>query len=374
MKLNNFKINNFKKNNFINKKNKYLLVLLLICLLYLLCIYIYYKNNRIYFTNESKQREKINDFHLIDYKYLFFDIFYKNNKIYLILPLYDTPYLKDDIELKINNNKIQVTTEYIKDEIEPTHIIIYDYKTELSEIEITVKYKDKTNNYKLEHINTNINTTKNELSLTTLFKDDYIFFPLFYKYYKKQGVTQFYMYYNGIPTPEIKQVFDLNDVTLIEWNYQYWNTNCKYEHHAQTGQMHHAIYRYGKDIHNYMIFCDIDEYLYIPDTTLKKFIINNNEIDVFGFCNIWSNTLDNKIPTELPNKFYISDKIPYNKRSKNIYKMNSINTIGIHFGSNYNKTPIINTNFSMFHFYNWTNNIKRDVNNYNCNILTTHEF
>ena len=178
------------------------------------------------------------------------------------------------------------------------------------------------------------------------------------------------MYYNGIITNEIKNIMDKDDVTLIEWNYQYWNTNCKYEHHAQPGQMHHAIYRYGKDINNYMIFCDLDEYLYIPEYTLKNFIMSNSDVDVFGFCNRWSKTIDGNLPSDFPNNFLTSEKLPKFDRSKNIYKLNSITTVDIHgYENKYNKVPIITKNFDMFHFYNWSQ--KDRIMDNCCNIEIT---
>jgi hypothetical protein len=181
------------------------------------------------------------------------------------------------------------------------------------------------------------------------------------------------MYYNGVLTKEIEEKFiNYHDVTLIEWCFHYWNpASCKYCHHAQLGQIHHAIYRYGKDMCEYMTFCDFDEYLYIPselvvnnvnnvNNTLVKFVKNNPTIDIFGFCNIWAETLDDKyiITNKLPNKILTNNTVsPYSERSKNIYKISSINTIGIHQICDkylYVYTHIINLH--MYHFYKFSNN------------------
>ncbi len=71
------------------------------------------------------------------------------------------------------------------------------------------------------------------------------------------------MYYNGKITDEIMKYYNKKDITLIEWDYIYWNDNSlEYGHHAQLGQIHDAIYRYGKDNSEYIIFCDLDEYLF----------------------------------------------------------------------------------------------------------------
>ena len=321
-------------------------------------------------------------------KLLFFDIIYKNNNIYLIMPIYNIPANPDNIIVSVNNAPIKLTESHVKDSNEPILIYIYEYNSppnsvikvnislinnmiqsyDLIHIYTIIKHHDHIFNNVFKNINNNNNN--NFLALTTLFKHDYYLFPLFYNYYKNQGVQHFYMYYNGIITPEISKVFNKPDVTLVEWNFHYWNPRGnKYAHHAQMGQMHHALYKYGKDVYDYMIFCDLDEYLHIPknkfiepqsqylDNTLREFIKNNSEIDVFGFCNIWANTINDKIPDnrQLPNKFLtVSTKNEYKERSKNIYKVSSINTIGVHQTcTDYDDLNCI-TDLNMYHFYKWS--------------------
>ena len=326
---------------------------------------------------------------------LFFDMFYKNNKIYMIMPIYNTPALPEHITLTVNNKVLRMTESHVKDSNEPILIYMYEYLSpQNSVIEVNVKLiNDMKKTYTLRHIYTQPQTyiTNKQgnkfLALTTLFKNDYYLFPLFYNYYKEQGVDHFYMYYNGLITPGIKTVFDKPDVTLVQWNFQYWNPRgVKYPHHAQMGQMHHALYKYGKDIYDYMIFCDLDEYLHIPknkcietietienianianiapnseeytDNTIRKFITNNPDIDIFGFCNFWSNTIDGNMPStpHLPKTFLsVLEPVEYLERSKNIYKVASINTIGIHqVGYNFYSTMKHIIDLKMYHFYKWS--------------------
>jgi hypothetical protein len=261
----------------------------------------------------------------------------------------------------------------MKNQYEPILVYIYDYfvgDTSKS-IELTIEYKNIIKTYELEHIITS--EIPNNLTLSTLFKDDYKLFPFFYDYYKTQGVSHFYMYYNGKITPEIQKYFEGNDVTLIEWDYIYWNdmssSKNKYQHHAQLGQIHHSIYRYGKDINDYMIFCDFDEYLRIPNHTLLNFVNNYPNIDIIGFRNKWAETVehfDNSKPNMFPSKLLTSNPFRYGERSKNIYKLSSINTISIHFGHTYTKTNLVGyTDFFMYQFYKWTNSeriIREDCN------------
>lgn len=322
-------------------------------------------------------------FSVSNIKLLFFDIFYKNNKIYLIMPIYNAPALPEYITVNINNKILKLSDSHVKDSNEPILIYIYEH---ISPPNTVIKVNVSLSNnmiqsYELQHIYTKSTTNKvknnnnNFLALTTLFKHDYYLFPLFYNYYKEQGVQHFYMYYNGIVTPEISKIFDKPDVTLVEWNYHYWNPRgVKYAHHAQMGQMHHALYKYGKDIYDYMIFCDLDEYLHIPknkfiesiapnltqysDNTLKQFIINKPDIDIFGFCNFWANTVDDSIPSTpyLPKKILaVPEPIEYLERSKNIYKVSSINTIGIHqIGYDFYSSLTAITDLNMYHFYKWS--------------------
>jgi hypothetical protein len=300
------------------------------------------------------------------------------------MPIYNTPALSKDITVTINNSTIQLTESHTKDSFEPILIFIYEYITPPNTtINVNVKIiNNMTQSYNLVHIYTKEQTRNNKLlALTTLFKHDYNLFPLFYNYYKEQGVDHFYMYYNGVITPQIRKVFNKPNVTLIEWNFHYWNPHgVKYVHHAQMGQMHDALYKYGKDVYDYMIFCDLDEYLHIPknkciktiantatmapngeeytNNTIRRFITHNPDIDIFGFCNFWSNTIDGNMPNTpyLPNKFLsVLEPVEYLERSKNIYKVSSINTIGIHQigdGLHANMKHIID--LKMYHFYKWS--------------------
>ena len=340
----------------------------------------------------------MNPFHLTDYKYLFFDIFYKNNKLYLIAPLYSEPFDSDKIIIHIGGKVLAISDKKIKNCGEPIAIYIYNVDSLENTINIEVSFYNLKRSYTLQHLaNTNTNTNTNEsLVLTTLFKDDFRLFPIFYDYYMKQGVTHFYMYYNGISTPHIKQLLNKRNVTLIDWPFQYFNNkNCKYLHHAQPGQLHHALYKYGKGRHDYMVFCDLDEYLYIPNVSLKEYILQHKEIDSFGFLNKWSqslehtrpfssrvlnilneSTLNNKVPlTTFPKRFLTAKGVmPYNSRSKNIHKTSSVDTLGIHMAHAYInsiKEPKLLIHNIMFHFYNWSKP-KRENKDCPMQVITLH--
>ena len=338
-------------------------------------------------TQSTQTIYKPQHFPVNNAKLLFFDIFYKNNKIYMIMPIYNTPASPQSITVTINNNVIPIKESHVKDSNEPTLVYIYEYITPPNSIvKVNVSLIDNNiQSYELTHVcigahththtHTHTRATNNFLALTTLLKHDYHLFPLFYNYYKEQGVDHFFMYYNGVITPQISKIFNKPDVTLVQWDFHYWNPpGVKYVHHAQMGQMHHALYKYGKDIYDYMIFCDMDEYLHVSknkfieciasdgsidiSNTLKSFIKHNPNIDIFGFCNMWADTIDGNIPDtpHLPKKFLsVTEPVEYLERSKNIYKVSSINTIGIHqIGYDFFSTFKYITDLKMYHFYKWS--------------------
>ena len=251
---------------------------------------------------------------------------------------------------------------------EPIIVLIYDFNSNNNNI--TVTYNNIVKHYELENIKTN-KTYK--LTLTTIFKSDYFLFDIFYNYYTKQGVEHFYMYYNAEVDKKIKDIFfKKENVTLIEWNFDYWinGNDIVSRHHAQMGSLHHAIYRYGKDVTEYMIFCDLDEYLLPPNNTLINMI--NSNYDTYMFFNIFSELLDNNITnqTDLPIKFKVGEKTIKNiqkdkdkfQRAKCIHKLDSIDIIGVHncyLYLNSNSKIKLNKDYNncMYHFYGEGNQI-----------------
>jgi hypothetical protein len=220
-----------------------------------------------------------------------FDCFIKNNnELYLILSINNVPVIETDLDIYLENNNLRYKCKIEKNEYEPILIYIYEILEPIISYNLTVKYRQNPNmefkfkllpEYKLEN--------KRMLSLTTLFKNDYYLFPCFYNYYKKQGVDHFYLYYNDIIDDNVKNLLNKEDVTLIEWNFRYWNPETfTYLHHAQLGQMHHALHKFGKSNYEYMIFCDFDEYMYINNRIkLVNYLNKKKYLDIIGFKNYW---------------------------------------------------------------------------------------
>ena len=307
-------------------------------------------------NNNEISFDDINSFPLDENKLLFFDIYHKDNQIILICPVYEDIDPSEFISnIKISNNGIPLNLDGFQSKIEYEPILIIGYKftssNKINMIKVEFNGIIKEFNLKCEDL-----IDLHKLSITTLFKDDFKLIDLFYSYYDSQGVKKFYLYYNGILTTEIKELFSKKGVKLIEWNFKYWNStsNTNFLHHAQMGQIHHALWKYGKNRSEYMIFCDFDEYLTVDNKTLIN-EIKEKKYDFFGFCTQWC--LVEEIPKTLPFNFTKSEIIPYPSRSKCIYKVSLINTIGIHY-SNENLNG--KSDYIMYHFLNFSN-IKRII-------------
>lgn len=300
---------------------------------------------------------QINSFELNKEQYAFFDFFHKNDKIIFICPIYSKKHNPNLIKIKNNSNGLYLKNPkilFFNILYEPICIIIYDFKSENNINEFTVEYKDKKNIYQLVNYNTN---NKYKLSLTTLFKDDFELLNTFFNYYDNQGVENYVMYYNGISTEEIKNICNKQNVLLLDWNFRYWNENNVYRHHAQMGQIHHALYKYAKNESEYMIFNDLDEYMHIPDMKLIDIINNNSNYNTFVFKNCWARTLDGSKILNSPKNIRIGHMLYYPDRSKCIHKSDDIVYLGIHRGNKYtlsNPEIHINDSHKLIHFYSWS--------------------
>jgi len=336
-----------------------------------------------------------------NYDLQIFSQFIKNQQLYLIIAIIDQPIDTDNLQITINNQPVTLHSKHIKDTVEPIIVLVYDIPpsidTTTPDITTTITYKitqqSTANNTTANNTPTNITyhktttttpttiihppPTKKKLAITTLFKDDHYLFPLYYQYYKRQGIDHFYMYYNGklkdLPQKSL-QLFQEHpeDVSLIEWDFPYWNPpQAKYTHNAQMGQIHDALHRYGKDSYDYMIFCDFDEYMYFEYTKIRDVVHQYPDIDVFAFSNIWAETVDRTTPSttdpdniEFPTTIDASDeKLYYGDRSKNIIKLSTTDpTIGIHKITHPNLFYAYN--LTMYQFYTWTNNKNRLPRNF----------
>jgi hypothetical protein len=312
----------------------------------------------------------INSYIIDENHVLFFDIFYRKKEVILICPPYDNPNINhNNIQILYNFGILKLKNRIIDNEWERVLVLIYEIETDDEIIDLNVIYNNNVKQYKLTSKTDIVNNT---LSLTTLFKYDYYLMPIFYNYYKYQGVQTFFMYYNGTITDEIRSYMNYNDVKLIEWNFAYWHRGmgtCPKRgispHHAQPGQINHALYKYGKVFSDYMIFNDLDEYMYIDSMKLVDLVKKMKSTDSFVFWNYWADTTDGNIPNKIPAIFLTDngDEGTIEYRTKSIHKINSVDLVGIHAAKVYNKKENILYNkdrLKHFHFYTWSSRRNSD--------------
>jgi hypothetical protein len=317
-----------------------------------------------------------NPFFLDKVNVLFFNIFIKNSQIHIIAPFNKKDTINDnDFKIQYNSTVLECKERIMKNAYEPIQILIYDFpyinsdnsdnSDNAASYDIVTSFRDIKKTYSLKPDDTtqslNSLQKKYTLTLTTLFKNDYKLMKIFYHYYKSLGVEHFFMYYNGKLTPDIIEHYSQLDVTLIEWDFIYWNNNsCYSRHYAQMGQMHDALYRYGKNNSEYMIFCDLDEYMYLPNNRKLIDLVKERPIDSYYFNNVWANSIDDKIPDKMPDRFFIKRDLstPSKEwgRHKCIHKVEAVNYLGIHGQRQagvHKYKPVIDESNTMFHFHSW---------------------
>lgn len=325
-------------------------------------------------------------------KYLFFDIFIKNNELVLIIPIYEDFILDDKkIIITFNNNKLKLidTIKYI--EYEGIIILKYLIDYELDDKNIfTVKYENKVKKFELEiDIFNNIfnNIINNNLSISTLFKDDLYLLDTWISFYSKKNISDFYLYYNDKIDKnisifnKIKEKYKDLNITIIEWNFHYWNNSNKYKHHAQTGMLNHCLYYFNKNYHTYWLNIDLDEYINNIDniSLLEKkdfYLYHNrwakledninfrNYIDLYQ-TKFYLGEIQSLIKKENNNDFDFLTKKYKSKiyllinRTKWIINTNNFNAVGIHLPklnfNIFNKEYKIDNNHWFAHFSNWSN-------------------
>jgi hypothetical protein len=322
--------------------------------------------------------------------YLFFDIFIKNNDLFIIVPIYDKFILDENKLYIIFNNKQLILKEAIK-YIEYEGIIILKFEIN-SELNINNEFKiiyDKITSFiNIELIiKDKINIINNNICISTLFKDDYFLLDTWIEYYSKKNLTDFYLYVNSKiekikdKLSNILKKYNRYNITIIEWDFNYWNNTPKFKHHAQIGMLNHCLYNYAKNF-NYWLNIDLDEYI-------NNINIIDNNFDLYLYNNRWAKLENNNTPSKYLNlyntKFYLGNIQHYSKKNNNdnicnfikthknkiyllinrtkwIINTNKFKAVGIHlpkFIFNYNY-HINNTDLWFAHFSNWTNSNVRN--------------
>lgn len=161
------------------------------------------------------------------------------------------------------------------------------------------------------------------LVICTLFKNETPADVLrFVTYYRVQGVTMFYLYYNG-PADGMDGMPQGDDIVYKAWNFNYWNklTGDGYRHCAQSVFLTMVRWRYLAYC-DWLALVDLDEFIYC-DLRLADYLKGCAE-DVIKIRNYWS-TRDSD------GRLLYSD-VPgtWNERTKCVYRGSFNGEFGIH--------------------------------------------
>jgi hypothetical protein len=315
-----------------------------------------YKNNLSY--------DNINTLQLSEDRYLFLDIFATNNILYLMCPVYEKKYTDELNNLKIYVNdtlyQFNILNTYSNKYESMLMIKVNNLNLAHNEI-ITVKisYFNSDYSYKLIH---KLTRKKFKLAHTTLFKHDIYLFNLFYNFYTSQGTEFFYLCYNGIINDDIKSVVSkYQNVKLFEWNFHYFTENLSDISYDKVDRRHHTqqvcnntiYYKYGIYT-DYIIYCDLDEYLITGNLDIPLSKICDNNIDTIYFKHVFCRTFSDELKNleKLPKKFLKSTKIyEFPERSKFIVKTNNTIILCIHYIVFFNQLKfLLDDKLQLLHF------------------------
>ena len=219
---------------------------------------------------------------------------------------------------------------------------------------ILLQYRTQRKIFKLKCLPTKSNQ---DISMSTLCKNDINMLHNWISYYILLGVKYFDIYYNGVINNNIIKISNSlpANCRLIQWDYTYWIQRSKgsSSHFAQTQFMVSAIIRSRTQ---WVGFFDIDEYIVIPKISLKtKVLSTKNMLSLYFSCKWAQSKKDFHTLEELyTSSILVSNSLPYSKRSKHFVNTVLIPLPYIHFMSNNqckSKNQIINSKLFFLHFY-----------------------
>ncbi len=166
-------------------------------------------------------------------------------------------------------------------------------------------------------------------AVATLFKDDHPFLPQMIDWYRAQGATQFYLYYNGPSLPAGLPTGP--DILYRTWNFLYWNTGAYFNnkekgwaHAAQTAFLTTACLRY-LPAHTWTALVDIDEALHANDGRRLVDALQDipPEYDCVRVRNYWSFRSHDRI-------LYSVEPEPWTSRTKCMVRGSYTGLCGVH--------------------------------------------
>lgn len=241
---------------------------------------------------------------------IIFDAFIRENLLYLI----STYRLHSDppLDIRFDNKKMN---EIGKNTYEPKRCFTAPYQKNSidNSTEVMISIIINGLEYKLKV--PIIQPQNKGLAIATLFKDDYDLILDFVKYYRKHGVENFYLYYNGAKLPDTLP--QAPDIYYGIWDFQYWNhrdfgnPSKGWGHNAQTAFITMIQFKYLKD-HTWLGLIDLDEWVYPIKTNTILQVLTSIESQVVMVQNYWAIKNNSEIK-------YHSQPLSWGSRSKCFY-------------------------------------------------------
>lgn len=182
-----------------------------------------------------------------------FDAFVRNDVLYLVSAYYH----KDDPPVTIYVEGKKATEVGLNDGHESMRFFMTKVSALPTEITINGIHHPLSAYY--------YTAAPEEIAVATLFKDDHAYVLDTVRWYRTQGVTRFYLYYNGAELPEGLPQED--SVVYGLWPFPYRNydgprdVNRGWTHMAQPAFLTMVRLKYFPD-HTWMGLIDLDEFVY----------------------------------------------------------------------------------------------------------------
>jgi hypothetical protein len=260
-----------------------------------------------------------NNFCIENEIYVFHNILYNGDEIIVInnpRPDYDFE-IDKILEIYIDGVKLR-NTYFLKEDGDGGFCILkYRCPFKNEQLNVHVKYKNKEKNFLLKN---DFKEIIGKYAITTLFKNDQAYLPIYVDYYYNLGVRVFVLYFNDdISNLKIEESNIPIDVTLIiyEWNYKYMMGSV---HLSQMSALNNSVYCL-KDRIEYLINADFDEYIFLNGGNLEE--AEGEIISKFSYFGI-DYTPENFKKAILEECFYTAVEDPAEtSRAKWMYKNDS---------------------------------------------------
>jgi len=249
-------------------------------------------------------------------KAIIYDLFIRSGKVYFISSFWSP--IQPTFRLKIKDVKL---TEFGMNQQEPVRYF-YGSVADMKILNIYIN----GNSHSIKPIIIKPLIKKHNFAIATLFKYETANMVLrFITYYRSQGCTMFYLYFNGNKIPD-----DLPiglDIMYRVWDFPYFLVDTEYIHCAQSAFLTTVKLRHLGDC-KFLALIDMDEFIYSLDESVN--IVDylstvSDDYTVFKIENYWAKCPDTGGPIT-----YNSLGTGFVHRTKCIYRSNFKGHFAIH--------------------------------------------